>query len=95
MMCDDTHGANDKRKLVETALSGTLPDGKPAGVYLTPAGGARFGPKSFTYQIRGRLTAGALGTVHGTFPFTMSGVTRRKARAVGSSKCRAGRTSGK
>jgi site-specific DNA recombinase len=50
MMTDE-----DRRKLVDVALSGNLPDGKPAGVYLTPAGGTRHGPKRFTYQIRGRL----------------------------------------
>jgi hypothetical protein len=43
------------RALVESAFDAPLPDGKPAGVYLTPAGGARHGPKSFTYRLRGRL----------------------------------------
>jgi len=47
----------DRRKLIETAFSGHLPDGKPTGVYLTPIGGDRHGPKRFNYQLRGKLLA--------------------------------------
>lgn len=45
----------DYPKLIQTTLTGNLPDGTPAGVYITPAGGARFGAKQFSYRIRGRL----------------------------------------
>ncbi len=48
----------DRQKLLDQAFAGRLSDGRPAGVYLTPTGGARFGPKSFSYQIRGRLVTG-------------------------------------
>jgi DNA invertase Pin-like site-specific DNA recombinase len=46
----------DRRALIENVFGDAMPDGSPAGIYLTPAGGAAHGPKSFTYQIRGRLT---------------------------------------
>jgi hypothetical protein len=48
----------DRRKLVRVAFDGKLPDGKPAGVYITPAGGNRHGPKRFKYELRGRLLGG-------------------------------------
>jgi DNA invertase Pin-like site-specific DNA recombinase len=46
---------DDQRALLDSVFAEPLPGGKPAGVYLTPAGGARFGPKRFTYLVRGRL----------------------------------------
>jgi site-specific DNA recombinase len=46
---------DDRPKLIDAALTGSLPDGTPAGVYVTPTGGARFRPKNYSYRIRGRL----------------------------------------
>jgi DNA invertase Pin-like site-specific DNA recombinase len=61
--------AGDKRKLVDAALSGNMPDSKPAGVYITPAGGPHHGPKRFTYQVRGRLLGSAVPrALHCTIP---------------------------
>ncbi len=49
----------DRRHLVESAFSGRTPDGKPAGVYITPADGTTYyGRKQFKYQLRGRLIEG-------------------------------------
>ncbi|MSQ97284.1 MAG: hypothetical protein EXR98_22395 [Gemmataceae bacterium] len=45
----------DRRNLIDAGLSGSGADGKPAGVYLTPAGGDRHAPKRFNYVVRGRL----------------------------------------
>jgi site-specific DNA recombinase len=68
--CEDTIGGNeintwlhlmgekggpDRRALVESYFGAPLPDGTPAGVYITPAGGAYRGPKSYTYTLQGRL----------------------------------------
>ena len=50
---------DERRKLVRVAFDGKLPDGKPAGVYVTPVGGDRHGPKRFSYTLRGRLLSGA------------------------------------
>jgi hypothetical protein len=51
----------DKRQLIETCFGTPLPGGKPAGVYITPAGGDTHGPKSYDYQIRGLLSGGLRG----------------------------------
>jgi DNA invertase Pin-like site-specific DNA recombinase len=53
---------DEKRALVTTAFAKPLPDGKPPGVYVSPAGGARFGPKTFHYRIEGlvRVTSRAM-----------------------------------
>ncbi len=48
----------DRRELVRVAFDGKLPDGKPSGVYITPTGGDRHGPKRFSYTLRGRLLCG-------------------------------------
>jgi site-specific DNA recombinase len=45
----------DKLELFKAVFSEPLPDGKPAGVYITPSGGTKYGRKSFTYELRGRL----------------------------------------
>ena len=45
----------DRRELIDFAFGPPLPDGTPTGVYLTPAGGERFGPKRFSYALRGRI----------------------------------------
>ncbi len=73
-------GTADHPKLVSSAFGGNLPDGKPVGVYITPAGGSRHGPKRFTYQVRGRLFMGVmpralplLSTPHNAPPFTLAG----------------------
>ena len=49
----------DRRELVRVAFDGKLPDGKPAGVYISPIGGDRHGPKRFSYTLHGRLLSGA------------------------------------
>jgi site-specific DNA recombinase len=43
----------DLSALIKSALSAPLPDGKPAGVYVSPAGD--LGPKRFRYHLLGRL----------------------------------------
>jgi DNA invertase Pin-like site-specific DNA recombinase len=50
-------GREDKRRLIRAVFDGhTLPDGKPAGVYVMPAGKhAPHRPKEFTFVVRGRL----------------------------------------
>jgi site-specific DNA recombinase len=56
MMSDD-----DRRQLVEAALSGNLPDGTPAGVYVSQAGDLRpHRPKEWTFTIRGLLGCGTV-----------------------------------
>jgi DNA invertase Pin-like site-specific DNA recombinase len=47
----------DKRRLVQAVFGGhTLPDGKPAGVYVSPAGKhVAHRPKEFTFVVRGRV----------------------------------------
>lgn len=47
--------AADRRELVRVAFDGVLADGRPAGVYLTPAGGEPHGPKRYSYILRGRM----------------------------------------
>lgn len=42
----------DRRALIESVFDTPMPDGTPAGVYVTPAG-----PRRFTYELRGRLVA--------------------------------------
>jgi DNA invertase Pin-like site-specific DNA recombinase len=46
---------DEKRVLIDTAFNAPLPSGKPAGIYISPAGGPFYGPKRYTYEIRGRL----------------------------------------
>jgi hypothetical protein len=58
----------DKKRLVDLALSGRLPDRKPAGVYVTPAGGEKYGPKRFSYVIRGMLNGTPLTAIKGVTP---------------------------
>jgi DNA invertase Pin-like site-specific DNA recombinase len=54
-----TMTGDDRRRLVETALSGNLPDGTPAGVYVSQAGECRpHRPKQWTFTVRGRLYGG-------------------------------------
>jgi DNA invertase Pin-like site-specific DNA recombinase len=53
----------DKKALIDAAFAAPLPGGKPAGVYITPAGGTRYGPKKFTYTIKGRLVQVKRGVV--------------------------------
>jgi DNA invertase Pin-like site-specific DNA recombinase len=45
----------DRRVLIEAVLTGCLPDGKPAGVYISPTGGIPHRGRSYTYELRGRL----------------------------------------
>jgi len=46
----------DKRRLLEAVFSTPLPDGKPAGVYVTPDEGGRRGcARHWTFTIRGRV----------------------------------------
>jgi len=49
----------DKRHLVDVVFNKPLPDGKPAGVYVAPEDGPRFGPKRRTrpwkFTIKGQL----------------------------------------
>jgi DNA invertase Pin-like site-specific DNA recombinase len=97
MFMDDDH-AQDRRDLIKGAFGRCLPDGKPAGVYLTPAGGARHGPKTFTYELRGRLPAipGLPGIPNGGLPKDMARrvVTPRLHHGRRSGACR-GRRSGR
>jgi DNA invertase Pin-like site-specific DNA recombinase len=51
----------DRRKLIDAAFSGNLPDGKPAGVYISPAGEDSRGRRRFTYVLRGRLLGARRG----------------------------------
>jgi DNA invertase Pin-like site-specific DNA recombinase len=46
---------SDRRALIKEAFDIPLPGGKPAGVFLRPAGGALNRSKRFAYEIRGRL----------------------------------------
>jgi hypothetical protein len=48
-------GRKDRRALIESVFNEPMGDGTPSGVYISPVGGARFGPKPFSYQIKGRL----------------------------------------
>ncbi|HEY7427120.1 MAG TPA: recombinase family protein [Gemmataceae bacterium] len=52
---------HDKRQLIESVFSTPLPGGRPAGVYITPAGGSTHGPKTYDYQIRGLFAGGIKG----------------------------------
>jgi hypothetical protein len=82
----------DRRDLIEWVFGIPLPDGKPAGVYLKPAGGERYGPKQFTYELRGRWNVledrlfgedGSDGPVaKGYMPYALSrkSVTQKLAR---------------
>jgi hypothetical protein len=45
----------DRRALLNSFFGGPMPDGTAPGVYLTPAGGDYYGPKTFSYELRGRL----------------------------------------
>lgn len=45
----------DKETLVDAAFGENLADGTPAGVYISPAGGKRYGPKRFRYVVRGLI----------------------------------------
>lgn len=51
----------DKHDLIDRVFGDPLPDGKPAGVYITPAGGDRYGPKGFKYVLKGRVVKGLKG----------------------------------
>jgi hypothetical protein len=46
---------SDQQALVDSVFNTTMPDGRPAGVYVTRVAGATWGPKKFSYQLRGRL----------------------------------------
>jgi DNA invertase Pin-like site-specific DNA recombinase len=46
----------DRKALIDAVFGETLSDGTPAGVYVTPTGGDRYGVKSFAYEIKGRLS---------------------------------------
>lgn len=61
-------GVDDRRKLIETALNGNLPDGRPAGVYVTVADGPQFRPKQFSYVLRGRLLGDGKGVGRRAWP---------------------------
>jgi hypothetical protein len=59
----------DRRKLIDVAFTGNLPDGKPAGVYVSPAAASgAHGPKRFTYVLRGRLLGASRGSVQYSCP---------------------------
>lgn len=45
----------DRQSLIASVFDAPLPDGRPAGVYLTPDGGDYHGPKRFTYVLEGSL----------------------------------------
>ena len=60
----------DRRALIRTAFDGRLPDGKPAGIYVTPAGGKRHGSKRFTYTLRGQLLTSAKARPGICFPLS-------------------------
>jgi DNA invertase Pin-like site-specific DNA recombinase len=45
----------DRRALIEAVFGKRLPDGKPAGVYITPTGGRIKRTKLYSYEIRGNL----------------------------------------
>ena len=86
LMMDDA----DIDKLIAAAFDGALPDGKPAGVYVSPVGGDFYGPKQFAYTIRGRLVTGngrvmsrasrSLGTPQNALLFQVQGTLNRKER---------------
>jgi len=46
----------DHRALIDSTFNAMMPDGKPAGVYITPNGGEEHGSKRFNYELKGRLT---------------------------------------
>lgn len=66
----------DRKALIATALAGNLPNGKPAGVYLTPTGGEQYGRKHFRYVIKGLLC----GSIKGATRF--AGPTPDQSRAI-------------
>lgn len=47
--------AADKRKLIEMAFSGVLPDGRRAGVYIRTVEGGSHNARKFSYVLRGQL----------------------------------------
>jgi DNA invertase Pin-like site-specific DNA recombinase len=79
MLMDDDH-EQDRRDLIAACFGACLPDGKPAGVFLTPAGGTPHGPKTFTFELKGRLPA-----IPGVSPkLWMKGVAGRVTPSVSS-----------
>jgi DNA invertase Pin-like site-specific DNA recombinase len=52
-MCWSSRGVKD---LVACAFGTLRPGQPPPGVYVTPAGGRKNGPKSFSYELRGNLS---------------------------------------
>jgi hypothetical protein len=46
---------DEERQLIDAAFSVPCLDGSPAGVYITPLGGPRYGTKKFKLELRGRL----------------------------------------
>lgn len=46
---------SDRAALIRAAFAEPMPDGTPAGVYITPAGGSYGGRKRHRYTLRGRL----------------------------------------
>ena len=59
-MLESPRAGQDMRRLTGDSFGRPLPDGVPVGAYLFPAGGNRHGPKSFTYELLGRVTQRAL-----------------------------------
>lgn len=49
---------SDRRRLIAAAFDGVLPDGRPAGVWISPAGRGDRRSKRFTWRLRGRLVGG-------------------------------------
>jgi site-specific DNA recombinase len=58
----------DKRRLIEIAFAGNLPDGKPCGVYVRQKEGAAHRPKTWEYEIRGLLIEPIKGVAHSAYP---------------------------
>jgi hypothetical protein len=52
----------DRRTLVESVFGSPLADGKPAGVYVSPAGGGR---DKITYELRGALSFRLMSSARG------------------------------
>ncbi len=77
-------GDEDRSHLIDTVFGAPLPDGKPAGVYITPAGGDEFGPKRFRFEVRGLLCGKVRGITPRTLPsprtWPRSGRTGRPKR---------------
>jgi DNA invertase Pin-like site-specific DNA recombinase len=46
---------DDQRRLLEEIFAGQLPDGSRAGIFVRVTGGGRFRPKTFAYEMRGRV----------------------------------------